>query len=643
MKSNILKLIEQDGEWYLHLLNLSPNCVEVIDLEGKLFFCNETHKSLFGYDINLLVGRYWYELLPEEDRVRARELFEEIVNKGKRPHSIPMRGLKSNGEIINLWVRWNYLRLGDSSLFGIFAVITDISELLLKKEHILRNDQSMELISSRTPCAFFSYNFKSKKFRASCKWKKLHGVDKSTKLDSLESLDKFMDPTAGMALIEFINSFAGEGIKEIKYSIESSQGKIELVSAAKAKITKKNGITYLYGVTFQIESDEDFEAGYKESHVDIIEKNPSAMFTFDPNSLKIIDFNKAFLKLTGFYSEELRGKDLFELFPVESQKLTIISKEVRSNNSGIYSTHIRCKNSRIKDVSMNCSFHRADKTQFVLCVLEDQTEKNLSIRKLFERERETNKFKESLQSLVNLECEKKLTDQRAQLILTGYNALKFSTDFICDYMNLKIDKLYQVIDKIENSIKDKDFSDEHLSDLFKECRNSFGLVKENISRSKKLKSLKADESKNDILNTLRSCTDIFMPIWEVNKIEYDLSINEDFKTFSKDGTILRDVILSIYSIVTKNIIETPKQDEDKRFEIRVLLTRSENFVNIEFCDNAKVLDYNGSKSSKNIYETISKNLQAASSLTLTYLNGILLYKKEANKNIFQLKIPIVVL
>jgi PAS domain S-box-containing protein len=140
MKSNILKLIEQDGGWYLHLLNLSPNCVEVIDLEGKLFFCNETHKSLFGYDINLLAGRYWYELLPEEDRVRARELFEEIVNKGKRPHSIPMRGLKSNGEIINLWVRWNYLRLGDSSLFGIFAVITDISELLLKKEHILRNE-----------------------------------------------------------------------------------------------------------------------------------------------------------------------------------------------------------------------------------------------------------------------------------------------------------------------------------------------------------------------------------------------------------------------------------------------------------------------------------------------------------------------
>ncbi len=638
----MLKLIEQDGEWYLHLLNLSPNCVEVIDLEGKLFFCNETHKSLFGYDTNSLVGKYWYELLPKEDRNRARDLFREIVNKGKRPHSIPMRGLKSNGEIINLWVRWNYLRLGDSSLFGIFAVITDISDLLLKKERILRNEQSMDLVSSKTPCAFFSYNFKTKKIRSSCKWKKLHNIEKNAKLDTLESLDKCMDNAASKALIDFINFFEGEGIKEVRYSIESLKGKIELVSAAKAKVTKKGGITYLSGVTFQVEDDEALEERYKDSHADIMEKNPSAMFTFDPNSLKILDFNKAFLKITGFLSEEVKDKDLFELFPVESQKLIIISKEVCSNNSGSYNTHIRCKNSRIKDVSMNCSFHRTGKTKFVLCVLEDQTEKNLSIRKLFERERENNKFKESLQSIVNLECEKKLTDQRAQLIRSGYDALKFSTDFICDYMDLKINKLYQVIDKIESSLKDKDLSDELLSNLFKECKNSFGLIKENIIKSKKLKSLKVDEPKDDIYSTLINCTDMFMPIWDIKKIKYDLSIGENFQSYSKDETILRDVIMSIYSIITKNIIEASKQDENKNFEIRVLLTRSDKFVNIEFCDNS-IIDYDSEKTSKYIKDVMSKDLQAASSLTLTYLNGILLHKKETDENILQLKIPIVVL
>lgn len=642
MNSNMLKLIEQDGEWYLHLLNLSPNCVEVIDLEGKLFFYNEAHKSMFGYDTNSLVGRYWYELLPKEDRNYARDLFRKIINKGKRPHSIPMRGLKSNGEIINLWVRWNYLRLGDSSLFGIFAVITDISELILKKEHILRNEQNMDLISSKTPCAFFNYNFKTKKIRASGKWKKLHGIDKSAKLDSLEALDKCMNNSASKILIDFINSFEGEGIKEVTYSIKSLQGKVELVSAAKAKVTKKSGITYLSGVTFQVEDDEIPEEEHKNPLADIIEKNPSAMFTFDPKSLKILDFNKAFLKLTGFYKEELIEKSLSELFPAESQKLTIISKEVCSNNSGVYSTHIRCKNSRIKDISINCSFHRTDKTKFVLCVIEDQTEKNLSLRKLLERERETNKFKESLQSLVNLECERKLTTERAQLIRTGYDALKFSTDFICDYMNLKINKLYQMIDEIESSIKDKDFSDEHLSNLFKESRNSFGLIKEDLAKSKKLKSLKVDESKDDIYNTLRSCTDIFIPIWDINKIEYDLSIDENFKSYSKDGTILRDVILSIYSIITKNLIEAAKHYEYKNFKIRVLLTRSDNFVNIEFCDNA-IIDYNSSKTLEYIKDVVSKNLQAASSLTLTYLNGILLHKKETKENILQLKIPIVVL
>lgn len=642
MNSNMLKLIEQDGEWYLHLLNLSPNCVEVIDLEGKLFFCNETHKSMFGYDTNSLVGRYWYELLPNEDRNYAHDLFRKIVDKGKRPHSIPMRGLKSNGEIINLWVRWNYLRLGDSSLFGIFAVITDISELLLKKEHILRNEQSVDLISSKIPCAFFNYNFKSKKIRVSCKWKKLHGIDKSAKLDSLESLNKYMDNSASKILIDFINSFEGEGIKEVTYYIKSIQGRIKLVSAAKAKVTKKSGITYLSGVTFQVEDNEIFEEEYKNPLTDIIEKNPSAMFTFDPKSLKILDFNKAFLKLTGFYKEELIEKSLSELFPAESQKLTIISKEVCSNNSGAYNTHIRCKNSRIKDISINCSFHTTDKTKFVLCVIEDQTEKNLSLRKLLERERETNKFKESLQSLVNLECERKLTTERAQLIRTGYEALKFSTDFICDYMNLKINKLYQMIDEIESSIKDKDFSDEHLSNIFKESKNSFGLIKEDLAKSKKLKSLKVDESKDDIYNTLRSCTDIFIPIWDVNKIEYDLSIGENFKLYSKDDTILRDVILSIYSIITKNLVEAAKHYEDKNFKIRVLLTRSDNFINIEFCDNA-IIDCSSSKTLEYIKDVVSKNLQAASSLTLTYLNGILLRRKETKENILQLKIPIVVL
>ncbi|AEE15310.1 PAS sensor protein [Thermodesulfobium narugense DSM 14796] len=642
MKRNMLKLIEQDGEWYLHLLNLSPNCVEVIDLEGKLFFCNESHKNVFGYEAHTLIGKYWYELLPEEDRPRAKEIFKEIVEKSKRPHSIPMRGLRSDGEIINLWVRWNYLKLGDSSVFGIFAVISDISELLSKKEHIISHEQSMELVSSKTPCAFFSYNYKSKRFHASTKWKKLHSIDKSAKLDTLESLERVMDNSIYKTLIAFINSFKSDGIKETRYNIETPNGKIELVSLAKAKSTKKYGLTYLSGVTLQLEDESCFEEEYKNLYSDLIEKNASIIFTFNPDNLKILDFNNSFLKLTGFSDQDLKDKSLFELFPVESQKLTIISKELYSKGSGTYSVHLRCKNSRIKDISMNCSFHRSGKNDFILCILEDQTEKNIFMRKLLERERENIRFKESLESIINLECEKKLNLERTQLIRTGYEALKFSTDFICENVESNLKNIYQKINKIQNTLREKNLLESDLSKVFKECSAYFELINLNISKFKSLKSTKLKEN-NDVIGILSSCSDMYKPIWESNNINFEFSINDEVKTYPKDKEIFRDVVLSIYSIITKNMLEESKHKKERNFKIRVLLTRSNDFVNIEFFDNAISFEKIIPESQNDIGKIITNNLQAISSLTTTYLNGILLYRNKQNQNIFHLKIPTVVL
>ncbi|HEM55731.1 MAG TPA: PAS domain S-box protein [Thermodesulfobium narugense] len=638
----MLKLIEQDGEWYLHLLNLSPNCVEVIDLEGKLFFCNESHKNVFGYEPFDLIGKYWYELLPEEDRFHAKNLFEEIVKKGKRPHSIPMRGLRSNGEIINLWVRWNYLKLGDSSVFGIFAVISDISELLSKKEQIVNHKQSMELISSKTPCAFFSYNYKSKRFHASSKWKKLHSIDKSVKLDTLEALEKVMNSDLYKILITFINSFKSDGIKETRYTVETPHGKKELVSLAKTKSTKKNGLNYLSGVTLQLEDESYFEDEYKNLYTDLIKKNTSVIFTFDPDNLKILDFNNSFLKLTGLSELDLKDKSLFELFPVENQKLAIISKEICSKGSCIYNTHLRCKNSRIKDISMNCSFHRYGKKNFILCILEDQTEKNIFMRKFLEKERENIKFKESLQSIINLECEKKLNLERTKLIRTGYEALKFSTDFICENVESNLKNIYQTINKIQNTLKERGFLENELSKAFKECRTYFELINLNISEFKGLKSLESQNG-NDVLSILNSCSNLYKPIWENNNIKFDFSVNDEVKTYPKNREILRDVIFSVYSIITKNILKQSKKEKDKNFKIKVLLTRGDNFVNIEFFDNAVSFEKGDPESQDNISKIITNSLQAISSLTTTYLNGILLYKNKQNQNTFHLKIPIVVL
>jgi len=597
---------------------------------------------MFGYEASSLIGKYWYELLPEEDRAYAQTLFKNIVKKGKSPHSIPMRGLKSNGEIVNLWVRWNYLKLENSSIFGIFAVITDISDIITKREQILNQEQEIELISSKTPCAFFNYNYKSKRFHASCKWKKLHSIDKGAKIDTLESLEKFLDKSVSQTLIRFINSFEGDGIKEIRYTIETSQEKRELISAAKARFTKKDGVIRLSGVTFQIESDEDFETEHKDLYKELIRKNPSIMLTFDPESLKILDFNKAFLKLTGFCSEELKDKYLFELFPVEGQKLTIISKEISTRSFGTYSTHIRCKNSKTKDVLMNCSLQISDKTKFVFCIIEDQTEKNMSLRKLFEKERENNKFKENLQSLVSLECEKKLMSERTSLIRTGYEALKFSTDFICENVESNLENIYQIINKVQNRLKDEDIFEKDLLKHFEECNKYFDSIHQSIAKFKDLKSTKFNDG-SDVACVLKSCTEMYVPIWQNRKIKYDLFLEDEIKVYPKDKGIFKDLILSIYSIITKGIIEASKQDKSKNFELRVLMTIKNNFASIEIYDNAHLSNFDSADPRENVEETMTKFIEAASSLTMTYLNGILLYTKKHSYNIFQLKIPIIVL
>lgn len=110
------------------LTSASREWVWEIDTEGRLTYCSQGCEAIYGYTPQELLGQDAIALLsPPEEKIRQRQVFQEIISDRKKVSGLQRRAIRKDGEILHVLTTMAPV-LENDKVVGIRGLTRDITE-----------------------------------------------------------------------------------------------------------------------------------------------------------------------------------------------------------------------------------------------------------------------------------------------------------------------------------------------------------------------------------------------------------------------------------------------------------------------------------------------------------------------------------
>jgi diguanylate cyclase (GGDEF)-like protein/PAS domain S-box-containing protein len=119
--------LARSEERFRALVQDSTDIIVVIDADGRLRYVSPAGKTLFGANVDRLLGSDAFELIHPDDRARAVEAFTEVRRSGRLTEPVELRARRANGDVIEIEAVGTNL-LDNPAVGGLVVNVRDISE-----------------------------------------------------------------------------------------------------------------------------------------------------------------------------------------------------------------------------------------------------------------------------------------------------------------------------------------------------------------------------------------------------------------------------------------------------------------------------------------------------------------------------------
>lgn len=110
------------------ILELAPNGIYEIAVDGTILYSNAAHHRLLGYPDGTLAGRSILDLIPEEDARRLRADLVMLAREQPDPQPYLNRSYTRDGREIVVEVHWTYKRdRASGRVTGFIAILNDVT------------------------------------------------------------------------------------------------------------------------------------------------------------------------------------------------------------------------------------------------------------------------------------------------------------------------------------------------------------------------------------------------------------------------------------------------------------------------------------------------------------------------------------
>jgi len=134
MKEKELKLKE---ELYRTLVETAQNGISILDLDGKIKFCNKYKAEMFGYkDPRELVGKSGIELVAPDDRDRAARKLRNLIESDSDIIHIELNLMRKDGSIFPAYFRASIIHDDEGNPIQIMDTMTEITDRAEKEDKL---------------------------------------------------------------------------------------------------------------------------------------------------------------------------------------------------------------------------------------------------------------------------------------------------------------------------------------------------------------------------------------------------------------------------------------------------------------------------------------------------------------------------
>lgn len=119
--------LRDSKERYRALIETAKDGLISVDAGGGILFVNDGYSEITGYAKDDLLAMNWSDVVPEEERKEALELFELALSEDLPLHIYEGKMVRKDGCLIDVQVRWACLH-AEGKVVGAMGVVRDVTE-----------------------------------------------------------------------------------------------------------------------------------------------------------------------------------------------------------------------------------------------------------------------------------------------------------------------------------------------------------------------------------------------------------------------------------------------------------------------------------------------------------------------------------
>jgi len=312
-------------ERFRNIFERAGDCIALLDKSGRILDVNQKAVEVFGGSKEEMLGKHFTRLgvlSPRDVRI-AMSAFAKVL-AGEKP-TINTCIKNKKGQEIHLEVSASLMKI-DGKLAGMLVIARDVTEREKAEERIRESEERLRQLIEYAPDAIYMNDLKGNFVDGNKQAENLIGYKKDELIEKnflkIGLLPQRYVPKAAKALMK---NLLGQKTGPDEFELIRKDGRRVTVEISTFPV-KRGGKVEVIGIARDITERKEMEEKLKESEErfrNLFESIQDPVGVFVGREGRLIEYNKAFNRLSGYTDEELKDKTFLDFVHPDDHALVL--------------------------------------------------------------------------------------------------------------------------------------------------------------------------------------------------------------------------------------------------------------------------------------------------------------------------------
>ncbi|MFH2204081.1 MAG: PAS domain S-box protein, partial [Elusimicrobiota bacterium] len=287
-----------------------------LDIKGGFVFTNAEHTRIHGYSAQEFARMKMWDLLPTAAEKRdLRDFFKHLVKEHPGPKALENKNRRKDGTLIDVYVRWDYIRDAAGALTGFSSIVYDITKTKTAERKMAESETRFRALFEKTVDGIIVADAATKRF-VDCNEQvvKMLGYSKEELL-TRRVADIHPKKDLPYVVEQFEKQKRGEFRLASDIPVQHKDGSVFFCDV-NSNMVDLNGKLCLVGVFRDVtarKAGEDALRAANQFNKEII-AGAQGIIVYD-KELRFLVWNEKMERISGVPASEVLGKRALDVFP----------------------------------------------------------------------------------------------------------------------------------------------------------------------------------------------------------------------------------------------------------------------------------------------------------------------------------------